>query len=89
MTLAREARQRGWWQSYSSNAVPEWFQVYLGLEAEAASIDEYAAEFVPGLFQTAEYYRAFMGTAPCRRGRRGHRTQDRGARWSPRTARSG
>ena len=64
MTLAREARQRGWWQSYSSNAVPEWFQVYLGLEAEAASIHEYAAELVPGLFQTAEYYRAFMGTAP-------------------------
>lgn len=64
LTLAREARQRGWWQSYSSNAVPEWFQVYLGLEAEAASIHEYAAELVPGLFQTAEYYRAFMGTAP-------------------------
>ena len=61
LTLAREARQRGWWQSFSSDAVPEWFQVYLGLEAEAASIHEYAAELVPGLFQTAEYYRAFMG----------------------------
>ena len=64
LTLAREARQRGWWQSYSSAAVPEWFQVYLGLEAEAASIHEYAAELVPGLFQTADYYRAFMRTAP-------------------------
>lgn len=64
LTLAREARQRGWWQSYSSDAVPEWFQVYLGLEAEAASIHEYAAELVPGLFQTADYYRAFMRTAP-------------------------
>ncbi len=64
LTLAREARQRGWWQSYSSEAVPEWFQVYLGLEAEAASIREYAAELVPGLLQTADYYRAFMRTAP-------------------------
>jgi transcriptional regulator with XRE-family HTH domain len=64
LTLAREARQRGWWQSYSSDAVPEWFQVYLGLEAEAASIHEYAAELVPGLLQTADYYRAFMRTAP-------------------------
>lgn len=64
LTLAREARQRGWWQSYSSDAVPEWFQVYLGLEAEAASIHEYAAELVPGLFQTADYYRAFMRAAP-------------------------
>jgi transcriptional regulator with XRE-family HTH domain len=64
LTLAREARQRGWWQSYSSDAVPEWFQVYLGLEAEAASIHEYDAELVTGLFQTADYYRAFMRTAP-------------------------
>lgn len=64
LTLSREARQRGWWQSYSSDAVPEWFQVYLGLEAEAASIHEYDAELVPGLFQTAGYYRAFMHAAP-------------------------
>ncbi|SRR6266536_3350123 len=64
LTLAREARTRGWWQSYSSDAVPEWFQVYLGLEAEAASIHEYAAELVPGLFQTPDYYRAFMRAAP-------------------------
>ena len=64
LTLAREARQRGWWQSYSSDAVPEWFQVYLGLEAGAAAIHEYAAELVPGLFQTADYYRAFLRTAP-------------------------
>jgi transcriptional regulator with XRE-family HTH domain len=64
LTLAREARQRGWWQSYRSDAVPEWFQVYLGLEAEAASIHEYAAELVPGLFQTQDYYRAYMSAAP-------------------------
>lgn len=64
LTLAREARQRGWWRSYNSDAAPEWFQVYLGLEAEAASIHEYAAELVPGLFQTADYYRAFMRAAP-------------------------
>jgi hypothetical protein len=38
LTLAREARTRGWWQSYSSDAIPEWFQVYLGLESEAATI---------------------------------------------------
>jgi transcriptional regulator with XRE-family HTH domain len=64
LTLSREARQRGWWQSYSSDAVPEWFQVYLGLEAEAASIHEYDAELVPGLLQTPGYYRAFMHAAP-------------------------
>src|ERR1700722_17174106 len=64
LTLAREARARGWWQSYSSDAVPEWFQFYLGLEAEASSIQEYGSELVPGLLQTEDYYRAFMSAAP-------------------------
>lgn len=64
LTLAREARARGWWQSYSSDAVPEWFQFYLGLEAEASSIHEYGSELVPGLLQTEDYYRAFMNAAP-------------------------
>ena len=63
LTLARQARERGWWRSYS-DAVPEWFQVYLGLEAEAASIHEYGSELVPGILQTADYYRAFMHAAP-------------------------
>jgi transcriptional regulator with XRE-family HTH domain len=63
LTLARQARERGWWRSYS-DAVPEWFEVYLGLEAEAAVIHDYAAELVPGLLQTADYYRAFMRAAP-------------------------
>jgi transcriptional regulator with XRE-family HTH domain len=63
LTLAREARQRGWWQSYSS-AIPEWFQVYVGLETEAASIQVYEAELVDGLLQTPGYYRTFMQAAP-------------------------
>jgi transcriptional regulator with XRE-family HTH domain len=63
LTLARQARERGWWQSYAS-AIPEWFQVYLGLEAEASLIREYAAELVPGLLQTADYARAFLHAPP-------------------------
>jgi transcriptional regulator with XRE-family HTH domain len=63
LTLARQAKERGWWQSYAS-AIPEWFQVYLGLEAEAAQIREYAAELIPGLLQTAEYARAFLQAPP-------------------------
>ena len=63
LTLSRQAKERGWWQSYAA-AIPEWFQIYVGLEAEAARIHEYAAELVPGLLQTAEYYRAFLRTAP-------------------------
>jgi transcriptional regulator with XRE-family HTH domain len=63
LALAREAKERGWWQPYIS-AIPEWFQIYVGLETEAARIQEYAAELVPGLLQTAGYYRAFLQTAP-------------------------
>jgi transcriptional regulator with XRE-family HTH domain len=63
LALARQARERGWWQSYAS-AIPEWFQVYLGLEAEASLIREYAAELVPGLLQTAGYGSAFLHAPP-------------------------
>jgi len=64
LTLARQAKERGWWHPYAS-AVPDWFQVYVGLETEASTIREYAAELVPGLLQTEGYYRAFlMSVAP-------------------------
>lgn len=63
LTLSRQARERGWWRSYA-DAVPDWFQVYVGLEAEASVIHEYDSELVPGILQTADYYRAFMRAAP-------------------------
>jgi transcriptional regulator with XRE-family HTH domain len=63
LTLSRQARERGWWQSYAS-AVPDWFQFFVGLEAEAATIHAYDAELVPGLLQTPDYYRAFIQAAP-------------------------
>jgi transcriptional regulator with XRE-family HTH domain len=63
LALAREARERGWWQSYGS-AIPDWFQVYVGLEAEVSSLHVYESELVHGLLQTADYYRTFLRTAP-------------------------
>ncbi len=57
LSLARESRSRGWWQQYGE-AVPDWFEIYVGLEAEATTISAYDAEFIPGLLQTAEYTRA-------------------------------
>jgi len=57
LLLAKESRQRGWWQQHG-DAVPDWFQVFVGLEAEAATISGYDAEFVPGLLQTEDYARA-------------------------------
>jgi transcriptional regulator with XRE-family HTH domain len=67
LVLARESRQKGWWQQYG-DAVREWFEVYVGLEAEAATKSEYTSEFVPGLLQTRDYasavHRATLPTAP-------------------------
>jgi transcriptional regulator with XRE-family HTH domain len=63
LTLTRQAKERGWWQAFGTS-VPSWFQFYVGLESEASTIQQYSAELVPGLLQTADYYRAFLGTAP-------------------------
>jgi transcriptional regulator with XRE-family HTH domain len=63
LTLSRQAKERSWWQSYGS-AIPEWFQVYVGLEAEASSVRVYESELVHGLLQTPDYYRAFLRAAP-------------------------
>jgi transcriptional regulator with XRE-family HTH domain len=56
LRLAREARKRGWWQTYSG-AVAEPFVVYIGLEAEVSTLRAYAGELVPGLLQTEQYAR--------------------------------
>jgi Domain of unknown function (DUF5753) len=60
MTLAREARQPAWWQSYGLE-----YSTYVGLEAEAISIRDFQSSVVPGLLQTADYARAnHEGTMP-------------------------
>ena len=63
LRLAREARKRGWWQTYTG-AVPEPFVVYIGLEAEVATLRVYASELVPGLLQTEQYARAVRRASP-------------------------
>ncbi|MFE9107084.1 helix-turn-helix domain-containing protein [Actinomadura geliboluensis] len=63
MALAREARQKGWWHSYGE-AIPTWFEVYVGLESDAATMDQYDTEHVPGLLQTAEYARSLFEAFP-------------------------
>jgi hypothetical protein len=63
LRLSREARKRGWWQTYTG-AVPEPFLVYIGLEAEVSTIRAYAGELVPGLLQTEQYARAVRRASP-------------------------
>lgn len=57
LALAREARQRGWWSSYTdvlgSGAL-------VGLEPGASQIREVSVALIPGLLQTEEYARAVV-----------------------------
>lgn len=51
MSLAREAREQGWWTQYDDlNLDP-----LIGLEQEATSIICYSMYYMPGLLQTEEY----------------------------------
>jgi hypothetical protein len=56
--VAREARQRGWWQKFVD--VPDGVPAYVGLEAAATSIDVYMSLIVPALLQTPDYARAVI-----------------------------
>lgn len=57
--LARDARRKGWWQVYGLSATGG----YVGLEAAASSVREFALAFVPGLLQTEDYIRAVLATS--------------------------
>lgn len=59
MALARETKSKGWWQTFG-DVVPEWFDLFVGLEAAANRMAEYEHSVVPGLFQTEEYSRTII-----------------------------
>jgi transcriptional regulator with XRE-family HTH domain len=59
--LARESKQKGWWQPYAS-ALPKSLQTYIGLEAEAKLLRTYESQLIPGLLQTEVYARAVIRT---------------------------
>jgi hypothetical protein len=55
--MAREARQRGWWQA---SAFPKHFQSFVGLEQVATTMRQFELALLPGLLQTSDYARALM-----------------------------
>lgn len=63
IAVARQAKQRGWWQRYS-DVLPDWFTAYVGMESEASVIRTYECQMVPGLLQTEQYARAAFEGAP-------------------------
>jgi transcriptional regulator with XRE-family HTH domain len=60
MAVARETRQRGWWQPYGSVLTG----AFIGFEAAAQLIRSYEAQCVPGLLQTERYARSLIQATP-------------------------
>ena len=56
MTIAREAGERGWWES--TRGMGDRQALYANLEAGATVIHEYQQTFLPGLLQVPEFVRA-------------------------------
>ncbi|MEU5905174.1 helix-turn-helix transcriptional regulator [Micromonospora sp. NPDC047527] len=60
LTIARQASERGWWESAASEMGARQ-ALYANLEAGAATIREYQMTLLPGLLQTGEFTRARAG----------------------------
>jgi Domain of unknown function (DUF5753) len=56
VTIAREAGEKGWWES--CKAMGDRQALYANLEAGAASIRGYEQTFLPGLMQIPEFVQA-------------------------------
>lgn len=54
--LARESRQKGWWQAYGDSVQPH-FATYLGMESAASQIKQVNLTRIPVLLQTENYAR--------------------------------
>jgi hypothetical protein len=59
MVLARESKTAGWWHPHGAD-IPDWLDLYLGLEEAATRLQRYEPDLVPGLLQTEAYARAVL-----------------------------
>lgn len=58
--LALGTSEEQWWDA--SSALPDWFKLYVGLEASANRIFAYDGELIPGEWQIEPYARAVVTT---------------------------
>ena len=65
--MAREGHRKGWWAVYD-DILPTGFDVYVGLEAEAAALRVFEDQVVHGLLQTEAYARTVMTSVRRRQG---------------------
>lgn len=57
--LVRETKRTGWWHAYG-DAVPTYFDLYLGLEEAARKLTTFHLTLLPGLLQTPGYRRSVI-----------------------------
>ena len=64
--MARDGHRKGWWAVYD-DVLPTGFDIYVGLEAEAAALRVFEDQVVHGLLQTEAYARVVMSVSVLRR----------------------
>lgn len=62
LRLARTAKTKGWWQSYT-DVIPPAYADFIGLEADATRVNCFEMVLVPGLLQTPDYARTVITEA--------------------------
>lgn len=60
--LATGTTEQGWWESHA-DVVPDWFRLYVSLEATATALHIYDSDLIHGLLQTPDYARAVFRAA--------------------------
>jgi DNA-binding XRE family transcriptional regulator len=63
--MARDGHRKGWWAVYD-DVLPTGFDIYVGLEAEAAALRVFEDQVVHGLLQTEAYARIVMSVVRSR-----------------------
>lgn len=51
IALSGETKAKGWWHAYG-DAVPTWFELYVGMEGAASRLRQFEPQLIPGLLQT-------------------------------------
>lgn len=59
LQAARDARQKGWWESHTE-AMSNWFSLYVGLEYGASGLHCWEPHLINGLLQTQAYAAAVL-----------------------------
>ncbi|AVT29333.1 transcriptional regulator [Plantactinospora sp. BC1] len=58
--LASQTKAKGWWHAYG-DAIPEWFELYVGLESVASRLRFFKNTLIPGIVQTRGYASGMYG----------------------------